>query len=78
MLVKEKRKQPFTGRVISKPLFRFDENGEYETDDPRLIQKLKKKFKYEEEKAYRCKKCSFECDNKGELLAHYKHEHSRG
>jgi hypothetical protein len=30
--------------------FRFDENGEYETDDERLIKKMKKRFAFEEVK----------------------------
>jgi hypothetical protein len=40
MLVKDAKK--------NKPLFRFDTNGEYVTEDAKLIQKLKVKFKFEE------------------------------
>ena len=71
-LVKERRKKPFSKEVKKIPLFRFDKNGEYTTSDGKLIQKLKKKFKYEEEKTYKCKKCEYETTNKGELLAHYR------
>lgn len=71
-LVKTRKRKQFSTEVTMKPLFRFDENGEYETTDERLIQKLKKKFKYEEEKTYKCKKCEYETTNKGELLAHYR------
>lgn len=31
----------------------------------------------EEVKVYKCKKCDFETDNKGELLAHYRHSHAK-
>lgn len=80
MLVKTKAKRPFTGIIYMKPLFRFDENGEFETEDKELIKKLKKRFKYDEvnkapkvdKKTYKCKKCDFETDNKGVLLAHYR------
>jgi hypothetical protein len=77
-LVKERRKKPFSKEVKNIPLFRFDENGEYETTDDRLIQKLKKKFKFEEEKTYKCKKCDYETSNKGELMAHYRTNHKEG
>jgi len=74
-LVKERRKKPFSKEVKNIPLFRFDENGEYSTSDDRLIQKLKKKFKYEEEKIYECKECDYKTPNKGKLLAHYRANH---
>lgn len=32
----------------SRLLFRFDENGEFETDDARLIKKLQTRFEYED------------------------------
>jgi hypothetical protein len=47
MLVKERKRKPYTIEFIYKPLFRFDGNGEYITEDKKLIEKLKKKFKYE-------------------------------
>jgi hypothetical protein len=77
-LVKERRKKPFSKEVKKIPLFRFDKNGEYTTSDDKLIQKLKKKFKYEEEvKLKHCKKCNFTCNNQGELLAHYREIHPK-
>lgn len=77
-LVKERRKKPFSNEVKHIPLFRFDENGEYSTSDDKLIQKLKKKFRYEEEvKTKHCKKCDFTCENQGELLAHYREIHPK-
>lgn len=74
-LVREMRRKPFSTEYEFKPIFRFDEKGEYSTSDDRLIQKLKKKFKYEEEKTYKCKKCDYKTSNKGELLAHYRANH---
>lgn len=71
-LVREMRRKPFSTEYEFKPIFKFDEKGEYSTSDDRLIQKLKRKFKYEEEKTYKCKKCEYETTNKGELLAHYR------
>lgn len=75
---------------------RFNGNGEYETENTRLIARLKNRFKHEEPNAvveetkeieetkeniiastvYRCKKCDFETENKGLLLAHYR-EHKK-
>lgn len=80
MLVKERKKKYFSGEIIQKPLFRFDEKGEYITDDERIIEKLKSRFDhvpYEEPKTegikvYKCNKCKFETENKGDLLAHYR------
>ena len=46
-LVKQRKKKLFSTEFVLKPLFRFDENGEYVTEDERLIEKLKRKFKYE-------------------------------
>lgn len=34
-------------RNTYKPLFRFNEQGEYETNDERLIERLKPYFRYE-------------------------------
>jgi hypothetical protein len=36
-------------RKTKKPLFRFDANGEFVTNDERLIERLKRKFRWEEE-----------------------------
>ena len=34
----------YNNKVDNVPLFRFDENGEYKTDDEKLIKKLKGRF----------------------------------
>lgn len=68
-----------------KKVFVFDENGEYETDDPKLIQWMKKNKNFirreETEEStddlIKCKKCEFTCTNKGELMQHYKHIHPK-
>jgi hypothetical protein len=44
MLVKGRKKVLFENKVDFKPLFRFDSNGEYVTDDEKLIDKLKSRF----------------------------------
>jgi hypothetical protein len=73
LLVNTRKK--VNGMYKNTPLFRFDKNGEYNTDDEKLINKLKPNFKYE--KNYKCNKCNFETDNMGELLQHYKHKHPK-
>jgi hypothetical protein len=73
MLVTDSRKD-------NKPLFRFDKNGEFVTEDERLIKRLKQHFKYEDNAksdSINCKKCDFSCSNRGELMAHYKKEHPK-
>ena len=79
-LVKKRVRQKFTGEIIYKPLLRFDENGEYETDDPVLIEKMKRRFKHEDEKDahIKCKKCGAEFENIGLLMHHHKKEHPKG
>lgn len=60
---------------------RFDENGEYQTDNKRIIKRFSHKFDsvpVKEVKSYKCKKCDFTTDNKGELMAHYRTEHPKG
>ena len=75
-----------------KNVFQFDKNGEYETNDPKLIEWMKKNknfIRYEEtgpkepatpvqaeQPKMKCKKCNYETENKGELLAHYR-EHKK-
>lgn len=44
LLVKTRKKVPYEGTIDFKPLFRFDEKGEYITDDADLIEKLKSRF----------------------------------
>lgn len=70
-------------------ILQFDENGIYITLDPVLANRMKAHFKNEEielvekeeakeeVKAFKCKKCSYETDNKGELLAHYRENHPK-
>ena len=69
-----------------KTKFVMDENGEFETEDEKLIQWMKKNKNFircEESKKlpadglYNCKKCSFASPNKGELMAHYRKEHPK-
>lgn len=55
--------------------FYFNDKGEYETENKMMINILSQNFEKVEE-AFRCKKCDFETDNKGELLAHYR-EHKK-
>lgn len=43
-LVKSRHKVLFENRVDFKPLFRFNDKGEYITDDEKLIEKLKSRF----------------------------------
>ncbi|MCK9218285.1 MAG: hypothetical protein M0P77_10285 [Firmicutes bacterium] len=57
------------------PIFQFDENGEYETNDKKLIEALKPHYKHQ--KPHVCKKCGEEFENKGLLLAHYRHHKKR-
>lgn len=66
-----------------KHIFQFNEKGEYETDDPKLIEWMKKNkwfIRCEDNAAsdtIKCKKCDFTCSNKGELMAHYRKEHPK-
>ena len=73
-----------------KLIFRFDENGKYVTEDIALIEKLKRKFRYDEieienkeieiksENSLRhCKKCEFTCETQGQLLKHYRESHTK-
>ena len=62
---------------------KFDDKGEFTTDNERIIKRFMSKFdsvpyKEEQTEQYQCKKCDFETDNKGALLAHYKSEHPKG
>ena len=94
MLIKERKKKFFNGETLYKPVFRFDKNGEYITDDERLINKLKSRFTYTEMEnnapsdkpiakqaettTYKCKHCDYTTTNKGELLAHYREHKKEG
>jgi hypothetical protein len=80
-LVKDRKRKPMSTEFIFKPLFRFDEKGEYITDDPKLIEKLKRKFKFkmleevEQQTTFICKKCGESFVNKGFLMAHHRTKH---
>lgn len=81
-LVSERRRKPMSKEFTVKPIFRFDTNGEYETNDERLCRKLMRKFAYEETKqedvtVYTCKKCGFTTDKQGVFLAHHRQEHPK-
>lgn len=76
MLVKEKKRKPMSTDFVFKPLFRFNADGEFETNNEKLISKLKRRFEYE--KLKQCKKCDFKTENMGELLLHYRKEHPKG
>ena len=41
------------------------------------VEEAKKETKEENKTVYKCKKCEFETDNKGELLAHYRTTHPK-
>lgn len=48
MLVKERKKKPFSREFEFKPLLRFNENGEYVTEDEKLIERMKRRFEYKD------------------------------
>lgn len=85
-------KSSFLQRVTRMRSFHFDDNGVFETENERLIEALKRRYKYDEsddvennigpEKQAKdglrhCKKCDFTCNTQGELLAHYRAEHPK-
>jgi hypothetical protein len=80
------RQLGFNGRSERYLLCKFDENGEFESDDPEVIRQLRNIYRHDETveqqddkpKTMKCKKCSFETENKGELLAHYRKDHKKG
>jgi|GEM_PF-1955546 len=69
-----------------KNMFTFDDNGEFETDDPKLIEWIRKnkpflkpieepvkpqeQEKPIDEKIYKCKKCDFESTDKMAYVTH--------
>ncbi len=59
--------------------FRFNENGHFSTDNPKLITRIGQKF---EElvtvESFVCNKCEFTTDNKGLLMSHYRKDHPKG
>lgn len=68
----------FKKKQMRSQLAQFDESGEYETEDTKMIELLKPHFKYcDKSLKFKCKLCDFETDNKGELLAHYRKYHPK-
>jgi hypothetical protein len=49
---------------------RFDKNGHYETNDPRIIKLFERRFEKAHE--YQCKHCDYKTYDKVELMRHYK------
>jgi hypothetical protein len=68
-----------------KKVFQFDENGEFITEDEKIIKWMSKHKNFikcenntaESDEIFKCKKCDYETNNKGELLAHYKNFHKK-
>ena len=70
-----------------KEVFCFNEKGEFETTDEKIILFMKKKKNFircEESqkikieiKILKCKKCEFTCENQGDLMQHYKKIHPK-
>jgi len=78
MLVKQRKRKKMSTEYELKPVFRFDENGEFITDDEKLIKKLAPKFRHEEDPDKKiCKQCGQPFDNTGALLAHYRLSHPK-
>lgn len=72
----------YVQRATGKKGFYFDDKGEFETENEILIKLLKRNFEVIEEKELtiklkQCKKCDFECETQGQLLAHYKKDHKK-
>ena len=95
MGVYERKNRKDVGKIKRpKLLFRFDSNGEFVTDDEKLIARLLPRFEHDgtittvEEKSVEadkveinlrhCKKCDFTCETQGQLLKHYREEHAKG
>lgn len=74
-LVSSRKYNNMKKHTEQKPIFRFDNNGEYETDNPDMIERLKPHFKHSA--SLKCKKCDFETENKGLLMAHYREMHPK-
>ena len=69
-----------------RPLFRFDKDGMYETDDAKILKRLKSQFHIfdniesanESKKVKRhCSKCDFTCTNQGDMLTHHRKAHPK-
>lgn len=78
MLVRQRRKKKLTGEIESKAIFRFDQNGEYITNDEDLIKRLTPRFKHDDNEDKKvCKQCGQPFENTGALLAHYRLQHPK-
>ena len=75
-------------RITGVKGFIFDSNGRYETENANVCKILSQHFEAVEptkepikeeikDNVYKCKKCDFETDNKGELMAHYRKNHKK-
>lgn len=60
------------GAVVKLPkMIRFDKEGHFETDNPKLIKRMSGKF--DKATLYKCKQgCGFTTFSKTELMRHYK------
>lgn len=74
---------PAHQRQAGRKSFSFNSSGLFETENTFLINLLKRQYEVvennvqgEEIKVMKCKKCNFETDNKGLLMAHYR-EHKK-
>jgi len=84
-VIKKQSRKPMTKGFTAKPLFRFDANGEYDMpDDHPLIDRMKRRFRYEEVKEVtevtfkmNCRKCDYKTNNHGELMAHHRIKHPK-
>ena len=76
-LIRTQKRRPMTMELYTVPLFRFDEKGEYETQDIKMAKKLMKRFEHDDAPIYKCKKCEYETMNKGEFAIHCRHKHPR-
>lgn len=74
------------GEIKKKPIFRFDDNGEYRTNDANIINKASKHFKVIDDNEVKleeviaikrtCKTCGATFTNVGDFFAHAR-EHKR-
>jgi hypothetical protein len=86
-MVRKKCRKQMSREFEMKPAFRFNPNGELELpDDHPLIDRMKKRFRYEAVEAVpaeetfkmNCRKCDFKTNNHGELMAHHRLRHPKG
>jgi len=90
LYVNEQKVMPFTRKKSLKVLCVFDGNGRYETQDERIIAKMKPNFKHVDNgilplkvvdrgnQIITCNICGHTFNNKGFAMAHFRKEHKRG